>query len=372
MTAMSQVGNNLQAISKDTRVALVAGPKTLQSLGPVARHLIVSLLDLPMPVTLICPANADLGTFPETLLQTIRYGPMRLPFVRGRSLEALADRLNGANVSLLHSLDADALALTRRLAGKVDVDYIAGIYSLSVKLRFLDERCRALLAASETIRRMLVESHSVAEDMVYLVRPGVHQVRNATCFIDPAHAVAIVAAGELNRFTPFAAALQVFALLQQGQRECVFFLVGNGRAERPLRRLAEKLGLMKNLTFVDRTGPEQLRGILKAADIFISPVSSPRVDIELLAAMAGGVPVLAAEGDAADFVIPERTALTFPSSSVEQLAARLKALLDDRAAARALAENALAHLREHHSPAKMAKRLVEIYHIVLSAARAEV
>ena len=41
MTAMSQVGNNLRAISKDTRIALLAGPKTLQSLGPVARHLLL-------------------------------------------------------------------------------------------------------------------------------------------------------------------------------------------------------------------------------------------------------------------------------------------------------------------------------------------
>ena len=40
--------------------------------------------------------------------------------------------------------------------------------------------------------------------------------------------------------------------------------------------------------------------------------------------------------------------------------------------ARGLAENALAHLREHHSPAKMCRQLLEIYRSVASAARVEV
>ena len=37
-----------------------------------------------------------------------------------------------------------------------------------------------------------------------------------------------------------------------------------------------------------------------------------------------------------------------------------------------LAENALAHVRQHHSPAGMARQLVEIYRSVLTRARVEV
>jgi glycosyltransferase involved in cell wall biosynthesis len=214
-----------------------------------------------------------------------------------------------------------------------------------------------------------VESRAVPPDLVHLLRPGTHPARRATCFIDPKHAVAIVAAGSLASYRPFAATLEAFAELKAGRRECVFFLVGNGRYEHALRRLAMKLGLMSELTFVDRQSPEQLTGILRAADVFIAPAPSDRVEMELLASMAAGVPVLAAGAEAADFVIPDRTALTFSAGDSAELTVKLSALLDDRAAARELAEAALAHLREHHSPAKTVGQLAELYR-ALSAEKA--
>lgn len=364
--------SNTQEAPKPIRVGLVAGPETLRNLGSVVRHLIVGLLDEPIAVTLICPADADAGHLPDPLVQTVRYAPVRLPFFHRRSLEAAAENLQAGNLSLLHALDADALGPTRRLAARADADYLVGFYSLRRHARVSDQRCQALLAASEPIRQMLVDSHAAPAETVHLLRPGVHQARNATCFIDPGHAVSIVAAGEMETASPFAAVLVAFAELRQTQRECVFFLIGNGRAEKSVRKLAEKLGLLGDLTFVDRTRPGELTGILKAADIFISPAPSHRVDIGLLAAMAGGVPVLAAAGGAADFLIPDQTALTFPAGDAAELTVKLEALLDDRAAARSLAENALAHLRQHHSPARMAKQLAEVYRTALSRARAEV
>jgi len=373
MVAMSQAGNgNARPVASRVRIGLVAGATSLRDLGPVVRHLIVALLEEPMPVTLICPAHSAAESLPETLVQTIRYGPMRLPFFRGRLLDVLAEQVAEARLSLLHALDEGAVALTRYLAARADAGYVAGVTSLRHERRVFDEHCRALLAASEPIFRRLRESaHAPRAEAVYLVRPGVHQVRRATCFLDPSHSTAIVAAGRLDSFQPFAAVIKAFAELHQAKRECVFFLIGNGRAEGALRKLAGRLGLMSEMTFVDYTAPEQLTGILKAADIFISPRPSERVDIELLSAMAGGVPVLAAAGGAADFVISDQTALTFASGSADELTVKLKALLDDRAAARALAENALAHLRENHSPAKMGKQLVEIYQAVLAPMAAE-
>lgn len=364
--------NNTPETAKPIRVGLVAGRATLRNLGAVVRHLIVGLLDEPMAVSLICPVSADAEPLPELLVQTIRYPLAYLPFFRSRALEGAAAQLRAAKVSVLHALDADALTATRRLAAKLDVHYLAGFFSLRWQGKIADERCQGLLAASEPIRQVLVDSHAGSPEMVHLLRPGLHQVRNATCFVDPTHAVAIVAAGEMKTPAPFAAVLEAFAQLRQAQRECVFFLIGNGPAEKSLRGLAEKLGLWGELTLVDRTAPEELTGILKGADIFISPAPSARLDIGLLAAMAGGVPVLAADGGAADFVIPDRTALTFPPGNAAELTVKLKALLDDRASARALAQNALAHLREHHSPAKMARQLVEIYRSTLARARAEV
>ena len=362
MYAMSGAApNNLGETGKLAHVGLVAARGTLRELDHVLRHLVVALLDHPMPLALICPSGQDGTDLPVPPLEMIEYGPMRLPFFRSRSIEALGRRVHAAGLTLLHALDGEALPLTQHLAAKADLEYVAGAYSLRHDVRAADHRCRALLAASTAIRQMLVESHAAPAEMIHLLRPGVHQVRSASCFADPNHATAIVASGELDRLGPFSAVLEAFAQLKQAGRECVFFLIGSGRAERRLRRQAEKLDLMEDLTFVGRQEGGQLAGILQAADIFVSPVPTNRLDIEVLTAMGAGVPVLTAGSPAADFVIENQTALTFPAGDSVDLAIKLFSLLDDHAAARSLAEAALAHLRDNHSPAGMADELLQLY-----------
>ena len=346
---------------KPLRVALVAGAKTLGQLGPVVRHMVVGLLDEPMHVSLVCPDGADVGGIPAPPVEVIRYGRMQPGFLARRSLGQLAKGLTSSGVRVLHALDWTALGLTRRLAEKANLDYVLSVLALRPTLHLGDERCRAVLAASEPIRQKLLAGRGTRPDLVQLLRPAVHRAAKATCFMDPQHAPAIVAAGQLKNFHHFAAVLGSFAELRREQRQCAFFLVGAGPRESQLRRLAEKLDLMAELTFVQLQDAEQLAGIVKAADIFISPVPSDRVEVELLSAIAAGDPVVAAGVDACDFIINGQTALTFTAADAGELTGRLNALLDDRAWARSLAENALAHLREHHSPAAMAKQLADLY-----------
>lgn len=364
---MTQPAFSSFGASRRVRIGLVAGPKTVAHLGPVIRHLIIGLLDEPMQVTLICPENVDLRELhlPCPPVDVVTYSLPLLPFLRRRALRELAEELKPSEVSLLHALDADAIPVTISLSENLGLDYLLWMFTCCREVPAADPRCRGILAASAPIQRTLLDSHLVREDQVHLLRPGVYQARSATCFVNPSHAAAIVAAGPLDMYASPAATLQTFADLKSAGRECVFFLVGNGKAERPLRRHAEKLGLMDELTFVDWTGPEQLTDIIKAADLFVSPVVSDRVEIDLLAAMAGGVPVLVADGSVADFVIPDQTALVFPAGDSARLTELVASLLDNRVMARELAEKALLHLRENHSPARMVARLADIYRGIL-------
>jgi glycosyltransferase involved in cell wall biosynthesis len=229
--------------------------------------------------------------------------------------------------------------------------------------------CRAVAAASEPIRQRLLDSHVGPEEMIHLLRPGVHQAGEATCFTDPSHATAIIAGGDFSKYSPFATVLKAFAKLQKQQRDCVFFIVGDGPGETRIRHLAEKLNLMANLTFVDRQGADALKGILRAADIFISPTPSNRLEIELLSAMAAGVPIISAGAKACDFIIPNETALTYQSGNISDLTDKLAALMDNHSASKELAEKALAHLRENHSPAKMVRQLIDLYYAVTKKKR---
>ncbi|KKK86021.1 hypothetical protein LCGC14_2767430, partial [marine sediment metagenome] len=61
------------------------------------------------------------------------------------------------------------------------------------------------------------------------------------------------------------------------------------------------------------------------------------------------------------------TALTFHARDADELAERLKELLDDRADARGLADSALALLGQDHSPARMAEELAQMYGRIVAA-----
>jgi len=355
---------NANAPVKPLHVGLVAGAHTLEDLGPVVGHLAVGLLDEPMYVSLVHPAGADVSRVPSPPVQMFPYPRSLLPFRTPRAAQAVPEALRPVNLALLHALDVGALDVTRHLAADRDLEYLAGVMSKDGTPTVGDERCRGLLAASEPIRQALLRVRGAPPDGIALLRPPVHRAGKATCFIDPNHVPAIVAAGQLSRFEPYAAVLEAFARLRADQRDCAFFLLGSGPSERPLRRLAERLGLMGELTFVDRQSPEQIKGILRAADVFVWPGPSQRVEIELLSAMAAGVPVLAAGAEVSDFIIPDETALAFQTGDADGLAGKLAALLDDRAAARSLAERALALLRRNHSPAAAASRLVHIYRAI--------
>ena len=345
---------------------MVAGEETLRHLGPVVRHMIVGLLDEPRPVVLVCPEGSEPAHLPTPPVQVLPYRFSRLPFSHERVFADLATSLAQAGAGLLHALDTDALPLARRLSDATQLPYVVGVYSLPRDLHVHDQRCRMLLAASEPIRRMLVNARAAPAENIRLFRPGVYPARMATCFTEPQHSVAIVAAGELQHFVPWSAVIDAFAGLTQRQQDCAFFIIGTGRAEAALRRQAEKLHLMTGLTFVEQQAPERLTDILRSADLFVAPDLSDRVDIELLSAMASGTPVLACDGGNLDF-INEQTAVIFPRGQAAELEAKLAAMMSDRAAARRLAENALAHLRQEHSPAAMVQQLVDAYRSVCPA-----
>lgn len=347
-------------------VALVAGPRTIELLGPVLRHLVVGLLDEPMEVTLVHPLEADTSSLPSPPLGLRPWELPHLPFLRRRRLAELVEDLAADGIDVLHALDAEAVALTRYLAEGLDVDYVASLYEPPASNPSLGPSCRAVLAASLSVAQALRRMR-LPEEMVRLVRPGVLPARRAAGLLDLQHAVGIVASGRLQAYGPLAAVMEAFARLRQERADCAFFMVGAGRAEPALRRLARRLGLMTDLTFVDRQDYEQLCEILRAADVFVWPAPSGRVDVEPLLAMAAGVPVLAGGAGADDFIDPGVTAELFSPLDAADLARKLSLLLRERARTRSLAEGALAHVRQHHSATRMTAACAGVYRSLLGA-----
>ena len=345
------------------RIGWVAGEETIEHLSRTLQPLAIGLMDEPMEITAICPQRALLSDLPSPPIEVVRYDMFHLSYFRARAAARLANELRSYNLDLLHGLDFSAAELTRRLAQMLNLRYVISSYSLGdgERLGRGDGRATCVLAACEAIRTDLLEHHVAAVDKIEVLHPGVYQVGHATLFANPAQSIAIAAGGELEDFQAFEAVLKCFSELKNRQYDCVFFIIGSGKAQRQLRRAAERLGLNSVLTFVDRQQPAHLAGIFKAADIYISPVPDRGIDIPVLLAMAAGDPVIAAGSGCSDFIIADKTALLYRAGDWMELTGRLRGLLDDHAAARKLAENALEYLGEHYSPAGMVSSLAGIY-----------
>jgi len=344
-------------------VAWVASAETFKRFAPILVPLAVGLVDEVTDVTVFCPESADARELEGVPFDVVRYEDVRW-WQRSRgAIEGLLAELRKRKVELLHALDGAAVKLTRRLARAAGLPYLVSSYCAGDAAAVGEWASDAsyVLAASEPIVETF-RARAWSADRVRLMRPGVHHVQRPTCFNEPGHSVAIVAGGPLAAQSAFRTVLECFAELAGRKYDCVFFVIGSGPGEHWHRVQAERLGLGGVLTFAACRPIGQLTGILKAADVYVAPVTQNCIDVRSLLAIAAGVPVLAAGGSGvSDFLRDGTTAMTFSPGAVGELTVKLTALLDDREAAGQLAAGALEYVHEHHSPANNVTGLAHFY-----------
>lgn len=344
-------------------VAWLSRAGTLEGLVRVLGPLAVGLADELVNITLFRANGAPGGDVLGPGVETICYRRRRFFGPGARTVADLGETVRARKIDLLHALDAGSAGLASALARVAGVKYLLSSYHTGdgAALGTLGSDCAGVLASSTAIRNDLVEHHVSAAEKIHLARPGVYHVRYPGCFSRSGRSVAIVAGGPMDAYGAWDAVLRTFAELRMREFDCEFFVVCSGRGERRTRRLARDLDLLGHVTFIDRTIVSQFSGIIKSADVYISAAPDEKLDIRALLAMANGSAVLAAADAAADFIIDGQTALTFEQGNHAELTTKLVAMLDDPAAARALAAVALAYVAEHHSPAASVTALSETY-----------
>lgn len=374
------------AVRAPVKAAWIAAPETCQNLARVLQPLAVGLMDEMVDAVLFSPdaaaaQEALAGPFP-----IVPYAWRRWWALASGEIESIAAELRRRKTELVHALDGSAAQVAGRLAQAAELKWVISSYCLSdaEELGRAAVGADAVLAASEPILDRFAASGAGPPERVHLLRPGVYHVRHPACFAEPGRHVAILAGlGSPGREAPAAGApmeavLRCFAELSAGRRDCVFYLLaGGGRQraqaseERWVRRRAVQIGLRRDLTFVDCLPAARLAEVFQAADVYISPCPQAGLDMRPLLAMASGVPVLAGGGAGAnDFLRDGTTAIFFRPGDAGELTVKLGSLLDDRAAARALAESALGYIREHHSAAGGVAALCRLYRQVLGSSAA--
>ena len=132
--------------------------------------------------------------------------------------------------------------------------------------------------------------------------------------------------------------LRAFEIIQQRFPNAVLTVAGDGSQRTSLEKLSRTLPL-KNVSFVGRVPPDQIREFYNAADIYLNGSEIDNQPLSLLEAFACGLPIVTTDaGGIPDIVRDGETGFLVPCGSYELLAERAIKLLNDPALAETLAQ----------------------------------
>lgn len=303
-----------------------------------------------------------------------------------RTVAALQAELQVRGADVLHVHDYKSafygwLASRRRpvrlvatLHGWVDTTRALRLYN-SLELALL-RRFDALVAVSDVQRRRLVAA-GVDAARVHCIDNGIDlHGGDAEAATDPAALRAELGLpasgtvfGAIGRLSPeknIGQLLHAFVAVAGADPQARLLVVGDGPDRHELEALAAGLALSDRVLFTGvRSDVDRLWPLLHA---LVLPSLSEGMPLVVLEAMARGVPVIAsAVGDVPRLLAHGSLGRVLP---VDDVAALREALLEALARPPARDDQAMAHVREHHSSDAMARRYVGLYDTLQERPRA--
>ena len=138
-------------------------------------------------------------------------------------------------------------------------------------------------------------------------------------------------------------------------------LVGTGPLEASLKLKVESLKLEDRVIFAGEVSHEELPLYLKISDVFIRPSRSEGLGNAFLEAMAAGVPIIGTRvGGIPDFLDDRKTGL-FSSHAPEDIAFKIRILLENDKLRGEITANAAALVREKYDWEKIAREFRGLY-----------
>jgi glycosyltransferase involved in cell wall biosynthesis len=350
-------------------VLMVVDDDVIDRFGCVLRHLCVGMMDEPVRTTVLTRSarNIDDSVGPA---RVVRLPRAMWPWHRWGGPELLEELdlepphiVHCFSAPLIHWVKGWAAAWSSAIA--VHLTDLIDVHQLS--LMELDARVTAI-ATSPAVERGLLERRPEMRDWTRVVPIGIPAQQEAACLAQPDRIPAVVVTVPLTRDSGVDRLLHSLQSAIRAGQEVQLFLLWGGPAERRLRRLVEQLGIMHYVTFAGRMPDwSMLEEALQGADFYIMPGVRRRFTATRLTAMASGLAILAPSGTSEDYLIDGTTARLFDPDDPHQLTETWLALLDDRGAARSLAETALDYARAHHQASAMATAIASIYREILQS-----
>jgi len=238
--------------------------------------------------------------------------------------------------------------------------------------RFYDR----VFAISEAVRRSVIESCSVREERVVVVRSGVDftrvaaprraDLRRSLSFDDDDFVIGSV--GRLEELKGFHLLLNALAALRPRFPKARALLVGDGSYRSALEEQRNALGLAESVVFAGTR--EEPAAYYAAMDAFVLPSLSEGLGLSLIEAMGAGLPSAGSTAGGIPEVIRDgENGLLFGTGNARELEQRLDLLIRDERLRARLAAAGRQSVEREFSAADYVERLYREYEAVLQPAK---
>lgn len=244
--------------------------------------------------------------------------------------------LHGTDVAIL-----ERSGIARALARRV----LQGAAAVTAVSSFLAKR--AAVVAGLDPEAMLVQP--MPADLVRLSRPS-------------GGGGGVITVGRLVAQKRVDLVLEAVARLKEHGKEVQLTIIGDGPLRGALEEHAERLGIMGTTRFLGEVEPEGLGRAIGDADVFAFPAVGEGLGLAAAEALILGIPVVAARGGGGvtDIVPTEGAGRLVDGGDAGAIAHAIGELLDNPAA-RTLATEVGASLRERFDPERVAQRFDSLY-----------
>lgn len=348
--------------SEPLRVAWLAGPATVHRWGALLEPLADALHRRGVHLMLCCPETSPVELLEMPGVDIRRYRQPWWRLGQSKARQSISGHLKDFDADVLHALEASLVPLAVAAGQQSDVACVASGYSLRDVSHIKRHRRElvTVLAASETIAASFGKDRK-HRGVVEISRPAVEAIGPASTVPHADEICTILADAMGGHRETMYSLMEAYAELLKRDVGLALFILDAGRAERGIRRDARRLGISAEVTFVDPQPDLDCQEIIRGADIFFSAPSRGEMNLHTLQAMAAGVPVLAGEDPAADFLRAGETAMVCGEIDAAALTTAIGEMLSDQAGVRARAEAALGRLRELHDVQDHANALEGFY-----------
>jgi glycosyltransferase involved in cell wall biosynthesis len=347
------------------RLALIASQRTLFEYSAFLERLLVGLADESIPVVLVCPPDCEVDAVVSGIAQVIRHPVFELPFTEHLNRKILVEQLAEFEPAILHCLCESNASLTMHLAGELGLPYVLTVNSLRKqwsRLPISQEHCARIIVPAKSIAESVAKTYPQFADRTRQINIGTFVQEKNNCFSNPSRLASVVvvpADGELDNVDDFENLFNAVRHLMIDRYEFMVVVVGEGRAEKQLRKLLTTLDLLQIVTIVGRLKP--WHSVFAAGDIFIQPQPTSSFNPLLVEAMSVGAAVAACKGGVDDLIIENQTAVVFDPNDELSIKSTLQELFDKREFARKIAKEAQNYLRENHTVSKMISGMLQSY-----------